>query len=99
MVNLDEEVIQEEQLTTENEPVEVIVEEEQKTEKINKSKTKKTSKAKAAFSELKKVTWPGFGKVLKQTVVVLTVALVFLVIIMGIDYLLSLLNSLLIKNI
>ena len=37
-------------------------------------------------SELKKVTWPGFGKVLKQTGVVIAVVLFFLVIVTAIDF-------------
>ena len=37
------------------------------------------------ISELKKVTWPKFGTVVKQTGVVLVVVLVFLVIVTGID--------------
>ncbi|MBP5307521.1 MAG: preprotein translocase subunit SecE [Clostridia bacterium] len=36
-------------------------------------------KIKEVFSELKKVTWPTFGKVVKQTGVVIAVVLVFLV--------------------
>ena len=38
------------------------------------------------ISELKKVTWPKFGTVVKQTGVVLVVVLVFLVVITGLDY-------------
>lgn len=37
-------------------------------------------------SELKKVTWPKFSKVLKQTGVVLAVVLFFLVIVTAIDF-------------
>ena len=40
---------------------------------------------KGLISELKKVTWPKFGTVVKQTGVVLVVVLVFLVIVTGID--------------
>ena len=36
-------------------------------------------KIKEVFSELKKVTWPSFGKVVKQTGVVIAVVLVFLI--------------------
>lgn len=36
-------------------------------------------KIKEVFSELKKVTWPSFGKVVKQTGVVIAVVAVFLV--------------------
>ena len=37
------------------------------------------------ISELKKVTWPSFGTVVKQTGVVLVVVLIFLVVVTGID--------------
>ena len=43
-------------------------------------------KFKEMFSELKKVTWPDFAKVVKQTGVVLGVVLVFLVVIAGVDF-------------
>ena len=43
-------------------------------------------KFKEMWSELKKVTWPGFAKVVKQTGIVLGVVLVFLVVLTGIDY-------------
>ncbi len=77
-----------------SETEEIVVEEsEQKEAKNQKNDSKKEgkkgrSKVKATFSELKKVTWPSFGKVVKQTAVVLSVTLIFLVVIMGIDQLL-----------
>lgn len=37
------------------------------------------------FSELKKVTWPSFGKVVKKTGVVLVVVLAFLIVITAFD--------------
>ena len=43
-------------------------------------------KLKETFSELKKVTWPTFPKVLKSTGVVLVVVLVFLVVVTGINF-------------
>ncbi|MDY6368054.1 MAG: preprotein translocase subunit SecE [Clostridia bacterium] len=43
-------------------------------------------KIKDVFSELKKVTWPTFPKVVKQTGVVLLVVLVFLVVITAFDF-------------
>lgn len=43
-------------------------------------------KFKEVFSELKRVTWPTFPKVLKATGVVLTVVLVFLVVVTAINY-------------
>ncbi|MDE6850050.1 MAG: preprotein translocase subunit SecE [Clostridia bacterium] len=42
-------------------------------------------KLKETFSELKRVTWPTFPKVLKATGVVLVVVLVFLVVVTGIN--------------
>ena len=43
------------------------------------------AKIKDVFSELKKVSWPTFGKVVKQTGVVLVVVLIFLVVITAFD--------------
>lgn len=43
-------------------------------------------KLKEVFSELKKVTWPTFGKVVKATGVVLVVVVIFLVIFGVINY-------------
>ena len=44
------------------------------------------AKIKDIFSELKKVSWPTFGKVLKETGIVLAVVLVFLVVITAFDF-------------
>ena len=44
------------------------------------------AKIKDVFSELKKVNWPTFGKVVKQTGVVIVVVLIFLVVITAFDY-------------
>lgn len=41
------------------------------------------------FSELRKVTWPGFSKVLKQTGVVLAVTVCFLLVMIAFDSLLG----------
>ncbi len=49
---------------------------------------------KKSWSELKKVTWPNFKTVLKNTGIVLLVVLFFSVIILGSDYLFSWLLSL-----
>ncbi len=46
-------------------------------------------KFKDIFSELKKVSWPTFSKVLKKTGIVLAVVLVFLVVITAFDFGLS----------
>ena len=47
-------------------------------------------------SELKKVSWPTFGKVVSQTGVVLAVTLIFTVVLFGFDSLLGFLFNLLI---
>ena len=61
--------------------------------KKKKSKDKKPNKMakrlKETGSELKKVTWPKFTTVLKQTGVVLLVTAVFLLVVFGIDRLCS----------
>ena len=68
----------------------------------NKPKEKKVRenklarKTKETVSELKKVTWPSFGKVVKQTAIGLGVVLFFTVILFGIDRLLAWLFGLLI---
>ena len=46
------------------------------------------AKLKETFSELKRVTWPKFGTVLKTTGVVLVIVAAFLAIITGVDKLL-----------
>ena len=43
------------------------------------------AKIKDIFSELKKVSWPTFPKVLKQTGIVIAVVLIFLVVITAFD--------------
>ncbi len=43
-------------------------------------------KIKETFSELKRVTWPSFGKALKSTGIVIVVVLFFIVIVTGINY-------------
>lgn len=43
-------------------------------------------KLKETFSELKKVTWPTFPKVVKSTCVVLVIVVVFTLVITGINY-------------
>ena len=47
------------------------------------------AKCKETFSELKRVTWPKFGTVVKTTGVVLVVVAAFLAVITGIDALLG----------
>lgn len=64
-----------------------------------KPKEKKKSRIAAWFreirSELKKISWPTFRKVLKQTGIVLAVVVFFLVVIFAFDLLLSWLLKLL----
>ena len=43
-------------------------------------------KIKETFSELKRVSWPTFGKALKATGVVLGIVLIFLVLVTGVNY-------------
>lgn len=75
-----------------------------KPEKVAKPKTEKIKKPnkvakalKETGSELKKVTWPGFKKVVKQTGTVLAVVIAFAVVLFGIDRLLGWLYSLLLE--
>lgn len=58
--------------------------------KVNKNKKPNIfkrigAKLKDVFSELKKVSWPTFPKIVKQTGVVLVVVLIFLVVIAAFD--------------
>lgn len=73
----------------------VATENTQKQKEVNKTKKKDGKpgffkrmggKIKDVFSELKKVVWPSFGKVVKQTGVVLVVVILFLVVITAFDY-------------
>lgn len=61
--------------------------------KNNKKKKAKESKGPSkvakTMSELKKVSWPSFGEVVKKTSVVLVVCLAFLLVIFGLDKLCS----------
>lgn len=59
--------------------------------KKEKKQNKLVKKLRETGSEIKKVTWPSFKTVVKQTGVVLVVVLVFLVVLFGIDRLLSIL--------
>ena len=57
-------------------------------------KTVRISKTKETISELKKVSWPSFGKTMKQTGMVISVVAIFTLLVLGIDSLLSWLISL-----
>ena len=67
--------------------------------KKKKEKVKKPNKVAKAIkdtgSELKKVTWPKFKDVVKQTGIVLVVVIVFALVLLGLDKLCSLLTGLL----
>ena len=73
----------------------VATENTQKQKEVNKTKKKDKkpgffkrmgARIKDTFSELKKVNWPTFSKVVKQTGVVLVVVIIFLVVITAFDY-------------
>ena len=69
----------------------------------NKKDTKKAnqpkrSKTKETVSELKKVSWPSFGTVVKKTGVVLTVVVIFTIVLFGFDFVLGLLYDLFTKQ-
>ena len=62
----------------------------EKRKKVDKNKkpnifVRMGRKIKETFSELKRVTWPTFGKALKATGIVLVIVLVFVVVITGIN--------------
>lgn len=77
---------------------------EQKKAAKDKKRKEKKSKAglgkrlKETVSELKKVSWPSFGTVVKKTCVVLVVVLFFTVVLFGFDYVLGLLYKLFTSN-
>ncbi len=64
--------------------------------KAMKEAAPKRHRVKEIFSELKKVNWPTFKKTCKQTGTVLAVVAVFMLVVLGIDSLLSWLMSLLV---
>lgn len=67
-----------------------------KNKKNKKVKEKKVNGVNKTFSELKKVSWPGFKTVVKQTSVVIVVVLAFLLVIFGLDRLCSWLMGLIV---
>ena len=76
--------------------------EDKKAKKVKaktKSKTEKQkrNRTKEIVSELKKVNWPSFGKVCKQTGAVLVVVGVFMLAVLGIDTLVAWILSLITK--
>lgn len=76
-----------------------VVEVKAKDVKKKKEKTKKPSKVGKALkdtkNELKKISWPKFKDVVKQTGIVLVVVIVFTIVLFGVDRLCSWLTSLL----
>jgi len=71
--------------------------EKDETKKIKAKKTMKPSKlkkkTKEVFSELKKVIWPTFSKIVRKTGTVIVVVLAFAVVLLGIDTILELAHS------
>ena len=73
------------------------VKSKEETKKVEKPKKKKKDKKpnkmakrlRETSSELKKVTWPKFGEVVKKTGIVLAVTAAFLLVVFGIDRLCS----------
>ena len=86
-VNAEEEVVQK---AMENQESKKAKKEAKAPKKAKAVKAEpKKSKIKETFGELKKVTWPSFGKAMKQTGMVLSLVLVFGVLVLGIDLLIS----------
>ena len=81
-----------EEVKTTNKVVEVKAKDVAKNKK-KKDKVKKPNKVAKALkdtgNELKKVTWPSFKEVVKQTGIVLVVVIVFAVVLFGFDRLCS----------
>ena len=83
--------------TKNNKVVEVKAKDVNKKKKDKVKKPNKLAKSlKETGNELKKVSWPGFKEVVKQTCVVLAVVVVFGVVLFGFDRLCSWLAGLLI---
>ena len=61
----------------------------------NSATAPKKSRAKETIGELKKVTWPSLSKTMKQTGMVLSLVLIFGVLVLGIDLLISFIINLL----
>ena len=68
----------------------------QKAKKTNKEKKSVKKKAAEVWSELKKVSKPSFGKVAKNTCVVIAVVAICTLLLFGVDRLFSWVNKLLI---
>ena len=97
--NLTEEKVEVKENTKTNK-TDVKNKDNKKGNKSNKAKSDRrgiSKRIKETTSELKKVSWPTFGKVVKSTLVVIVVVLFFAVALFGIDYLLNLPFNLLTK--
>ena len=113
-VNQEEKIVEQQPVAQESQPdalVKVskqakdknkVKESKQANKKQQKKKEKKQNvlvkKVKEVLSELKKVSWPSFGKVVKQTGVVIAVVIIFTVILFGIERLLAFLFELLMSS-
>lgn len=82
-----------EEVKTTNKVVEVKAKDIAKDKKKKENKVKKPNKIAKALkdtgNELKKVSWPGFKQVVKQTGIVLVVVVVFALVLFGFDRLCS----------
>lgn len=97
--------VNQQEFDAQNKIVDGAVQKEEKNKKIdNKAKAKKKEKkqskiaktTKETVSELKKVTWPTFGDVVKKTGVVIAFVVIFGLFIYGVNTLLAWLTGLLV---
>lgn len=97
--------VNQQEFDAQNKIVDGAVQKEEKNKKIDnkvkaKKKEKKQSKiaktTKETVSELKKVTWPTFGEVVKKTGVVIAFVVIFGLFIYGVNTLLAWLTGLLV---
>ncbi|MEG1582268.1 MAG: preprotein translocase subunit SecE [Clostridia bacterium] len=73
------------------------IEKVEKKAKVKKSEPKvKRHRTKEIFSELKKVNWPTFGKTMKQTGMVISIVVIFMLLVLGIDSLVGFLIKLIV---
>ena len=79
----------------EKQPAKVEKKDKNQKAKAQKQPNPKQNKVKETVAELKKVTWPTFPKVVKNTLLVLVIVLISTAVLLGIDYVLSLLYKLL----
>ena len=62
---------------------------QEKKAKAKKEQKPKRSRTRETFAELKKVTWPTFGKTMAQTGMVISVVAIFALLVLGVDLLLG----------